>query len=449
MPTLPLTETFLLLPLLGALAIASPKARIAGPDFQRNFGFGVLALAFAAALATQCLPAGEDCLCTLLAVESWAAPLVVAGPALHLLVLAGTPKLRLNAAFVARILLFSSVTSLALVATAPWLLVAALVLGALIPAWDLHARGRPLRGYAIHMALFAGLLAAGLLVRDGRPALGAGLILAGLLVRGGIFPFHGWVPTLFEKGSVACALLFTLPLVEAAAVLRLLHEAPKDILGIGASLCLATAVYGGAMAIIQHEARRFFAYLVLSQTAMAFFGFLLSSPDGLTAALGLWLSNAVALSGLAFSLRAVEARFGELSLAQHHGHYAQVPRLAVCFLVSGLASVGFPGTINFAPVEMLLGSACDFDLSAGILLAIASMLGAVAILRAYFSLFTGKRTPAAVSLRARPMELLGLVCILLAVLAGFFASPALMDACGKAATQSLGVAPGEHGASHP
>jgi NADH-quinone oxidoreductase subunit M len=47
------------------------------------------------------------------------------------------------------------------------------------------------------------------------------------------------------------------------------------------------------------------------------------------------------------SLRALEARHRRLSLAGFHGLYEHTPALAVCFLLTGLASVGFPGTFGF------------------------------------------------------------------------------------------------------
>jgi NADH-quinone oxidoreductase subunit M len=69
------------------------------------------------------------------------------------------------------------------------------------------------------------------------------------------------------------------------------------------------------------------------------------------------------------TLRALEAHFGRLSLAEFHGLYEQVPALAVCFVMTGLASVGFRGTLGFVSAELLVaagtrlagqpGSPCD------------------------------------------------------------------------------------------
>jgi len=99
------------------------------------------------------------------------------------------------------------------------------------------------------------------------------------------------------------------------------------------------------MAVVQGETRKFYAHLCVSQAPLVLFAVMLHTSDGLTVALCLWMSSMLALEGLAFSIRALEARFGALSLREHHGYYERVPGLAVCFLITGLASVGFPGSL--------------------------------------------------------------------------------------------------------
>lgn len=45
---------------------------------------------------------------------------------------------------------------------------------------------------------------------------------------------------------------------------------------------------------------------------------------------------------------------GGLSLTDFKGLYEHTPALAVCFLLTGLASVGFPGTLGFIGTELLV-----------------------------------------------------------------------------------------------
>jgi NADH-quinone oxidoreductase subunit M len=70
-------------------------------------------------------------------------------------------------------------------------------------------------------------------------------------------------------------------------------------------------------------------------------------------------------------------------------------------------------------------------------LAIAAMLNGIAILRAYFSLFTGKRPTTSVSLRETKTERAGIVLIALAVFFGGWFSPKVVQSRHRVAEQLL------------
>jgi NADH-quinone oxidoreductase subunit M len=125
-------------------------------------------------------------------------------------------------------------------------------------------------------------------------------------------------------------------------------------------------------------------------------------------------------------VRALEARFGSLSLREHHGYYEQVPGLAICFLVTGLASVGFPGTIGFVPMELLVSGSVEHGLGVSLTLAVAAMLNGIAILRAYFALFTGRRPTTSVSLQVTALERAGIILIVVLVFLGGWFSPGVV-----------------------
>src|SRR5262249_57882369 len=116
---------------------------------------------------------------------------------------------------------------------------------------------------------------------------------------------------------------------------------------------------GAEMAPAGGQPRAFLAYLSLSHASLVLVGLALPTPVSLTGALALWVAVALALHGFGLTLRALEARFGRLSLADFHGLYEQSPALAVCFLLTGLASVGFPGTLGFVAAELLADGAVE------------------------------------------------------------------------------------------
>ena len=115
---------------------------------------------------------------------------------------------------------------------------------------------------------------------------------------------------LFEHATFGTALLFVTPLVGAYAAVRLvLPIAPDWVLRSIGLLSLATAVYAAGMALIQRDARRFFCYLFLSHSALVLVGLEMVTPIGLTGALCVWLSVALAMGGFGLTLRALESRW--------------------------------------------------------------------------------------------------------------------------------------------
>jgi NADH-quinone oxidoreductase subunit M len=262
-------------------------------------------------------------------------------------------------------------------------------------------RNRPTRVYILHMALFVGLLVSGWAVLEAQERAGAvsawaavPLLLA-VLIRCGVVPVHCWLTDWFEHASFGNAILFVTPLSGVYAAVRLvLPVAPEWLLHGMGLMSLATAVYSAGMATIQREARRFYAYLFLSHASLVLVGLELvtsTSSTSLTGALALWFSIMLALTGFGLTLRALEARFGRLSLAEFHGLYESAPALAVCFLVTGLASIGFPGTLGFVAADLLVDGAVEADLYIGIAVVAAAALNGIAVLRAYLLLFTGAR----------------------------------------------------------
>ncbi len=419
---LPWLEFTLLTPLAGAGVVFFVKT----PATAGRLCLGVLVAMLALATATALLfPGGAVRGPGMVAVDDLSAPLLPTLALLHLVTILGTAKSRVSPPFCARLLLAATLNLTLITCHSGWMLTALLGLGVLLPLWDLRSRGRPVRGYLLHMGLFLSLLLAGGYAVSTRAApWGCGLLLLALLLRGGIVPLHGWMPTLFEGAAFGTAMVFVLPLVEVLAALRLLLPATPDWMLHGAAVaCLVTAVYGGGRAMVQKGVRRFFAHLCVSQTALVLFAVMLHTPNGLTAALCLWISSSLSLAGLAFCVRALEARFGPLSLDEHHGFYEQVPGIAICFLMTGLASVGFPGTIGFVPIELLISGSADQGLWVSFTLALAAMFNGIAILRAYFALFTGKRPTTSVSLRITPVERAAITLLVLVVFLGGWFSP--------------------------
>ena len=357
--------------------------------------------------------------------DDLSAPLVVVAALLHFLTALATPSTKMRR-FSFSWSLFSEAIRLATFSCQePWLLIGLLAVNTVPPLVELLNRGASPRVYVLHMALFLGLLVLGqaLVATSGDSSVRSGwataCLLAAVLVRCGAVPAHSWLTDWFEHASFGNALLFAAPLTGVYAAFHLvLPVAPDGALqGVGI-VSLATALYAAGMALVQQEVRRFFAYLFLSHVSLVLVGLELHTPVSLAGALCLWFAVTLSLAGFGLTLRALEARYGRLSLDHFRGLYEHSPMLAVCFLVTGLASVGFPGTLGFVSSELLVEGALEASLPAGIALVAVAALNGIAVVRAYFLLFTGARHFSSVSLAITARERTVLLTLTALILGG-------------------------------
>ena len=306
-----------------------------------------------------------------------------------------------------------------------WTLILLLALATIPPWMEMRRRQRCTRVYTLHMGMFVVLLATGWawlqwFGREGELALvPVALLTTATMLRSGIFPLHCWLTDLFEKAAFGTAILFVTPLTGAYAVMRLvLPIAPPWALQSIAVISLVTALYAAGMALVQQETRRFYCYLFLSHASLVLVGIELVSPIGLTGALCVWLSVGLSLTGFGITLRCVESRIGRILLTDYHGLFKQMPAFAGFFLLTGLASIGFPATVGFVGMELLVEGAINVHPLVGAVVVIAAALNGIAVLHAYFRLFTGRRHVPAFPLGAGPDERVAVLLLSVLMLGG-------------------------------
>ena len=370
-----------------------------------------------------------------LSLDELNAPLLPTVALLHFLIALATARTHMRRFSSSWSLAAEAIRLATFTSSVPWVLIGLLALSTLPPYIELRNRGRPTRVYVLHMALFVGLLVLGwsaveLAGRGTGPAPWWAIVplLAAILVRCGTVPAHCWVTDWFENASFGIAMLYVVPLSGVYAAVRLvLPIGPPWVLQSIGLLSLLTAVYAAGMATIQREARRCFAHLFLSHGALVLVGLELHTELSMTASLCLWFSVIISLGGFGLTLRALEARFGRLSLTHYHGLYEHSPTLAVCFLLTGLASVGFPGTLGFISTELLVDSAVGASPYVGIAVVTAGALNGIAVVRAYFLLFTGTRHVSTVSLAIGGRERFAVLTLSALILGGgFFPQPGVL-----------------------
>lgn len=307
--------------------------------------------------------------------------------------------------------------------TVPLALIVLLFVGTIPPWLELRRRRAVTRVFELYQGVHLGLLLLGTgvlgLAADSiwMANLGGGLLVLSSLIRAGIFPAHSWVVDLFERATFGTALLYIVPMTGAYLVMRSVWPVvPVWALRGVAVLALFTAVYAAGMSLVQIDARRFFAFLFLSHSSLVLAGLELANPIGMTGSLCVWVATSISLGGFGLTLRSVEARIGRISLDHYHGLFDHMPQLGALFLVTGLASIGFPGSLAFVGMELLVEGTVEVYPLVGMLVVSAAVMNSIAVLRAYFRIFTGTRHVATIPLAARPAERLVAITASLLVL---------------------------------
>lgn len=359
-----------------------------------------------------------------LAVDELSAPLLPLVATLFFLTHLATLRTKLRDYSFAQSLASESIVLATLSCRTPWILIFLLAAGTIPPWMEFYRTRKPARVYVLHMAAFVLLLVLGQILLDrgqDSPFALTGILLLTLavLLRNGIVPAHGWLPDLFEHLSFGTAMLFITPMLGAYGMTRLvLPMAPLWVLKAVSFASLFTALYAASMALVQREARRFFSYILLSNASLVLVGLETATPIGLVGALSLWLAVSLSLTGFGLTMRCVESRVGRTSLLDFHGLYQQVPMLAALFLITGLASVGFPGTAGFVGLELLVEGAVRSDPLVGVAVVVVAALNGLAILHAYFRIFTGKTHAGTIDIRVRRAERISVLILTSLIFSG-------------------------------
>lgn len=222
------------------------------------------------------------------------------------------------------------------------------------------------------------------------------LMVLAVIFRKGIWPAHIWVADAAEGGpAIPTALLLNGhfgALLVAKVIVPLFPDSTRNMFPVLSYLALGTALYVAIRALTENSPRRLLAFIALSQAACILAGIESRTAEGMMGAFVHWFVVTVSTMGLFGILRLLEVRFGEnLTASRHLGLAAHAPRMAVFFVIFGLALVGLPGTLSFCSQDLLVHGTLASHPLTGLLLPLAIAMNAVSIFRLFTRLFLGKR----------------------------------------------------------
>lgn len=416
----------------------------------------------------------------ILGIDALSAPLLPLSAFVMLVVLIACPRGDLDRHHIGSILL-TEVTILGLAMAQDMVVLVSFWIGMLLPTWlDARRRGDIVLSRTI--SRYQGLGVVGLVgativlgisgmqdhmaaplalselvnhrVSSNYAAAAAVFLVLAVIARGPLFPLQTFQPVLFERGhSGLAALLFVArpaSYLVARVLLPLLPDVGPTALSLVADLGLATAIWGGLLALAQRDLRRFVGALATSQSGLTLIGLASTNAEGLAGGLVYWVSSSLALSGLVLVVHMVKARTGTTDIRQLGGIAQTMPQASAMFLIVGLTAIGLPGTLGFIGEDLLVHGVLDSYPWVAAVQLIATLLNGIAFFRVYTEAFVGKsrhlKVPAGRDLA--PRERLAVAGLVVATIAFGLSPRGIVHARDLAAEETL-TTESHHGARMP
>ncbi|KIG18679.1 NADH-ubiquinone oxidoreductase chain M [Enhygromyxa salina] len=238
-----------------------------------------------------------------------------------------------------------------------------------------------------------------------------GLLLVTVFFRMALLPLHSWLPAMTQHGALGSTVLLVASQSGAYLFVRVAFVFfPGDAGGLTAWLTvggLASAVYAGVLGLIQDDLRRLIGWLSVSQSGLMIVGLCSLEAEGVAGAVVYWVCYGTAVTGLALTIWAVQARTGTTKISKLGGLVESCPRLTVAFAAFAVASVGFPGSLGFVAEDLMVHGVLERYPLLGISMIAATALNGIALIRALFRVFLGPVViTAPADLRARELWVL-------------------------------------------
>ena len=185
------------------------------------------------------------------------------------------------------------------------------------------------------------------------------MAMAGFFYKLAIFPFHFWVPDVYEgAANETTAFIAAVPKIAAVAVLiRLVLLVSTDgstIVNLLLVCSVASMFYGNLSALAQTDIKRMLGYSGISHAGFILFGLLTLQADGFSTAIYYVFGYAV-MNLACFLVICMVASSGEnLNIADLTGLHKRAPLLALTLATGLFALAGIPPFVGFTGKFMLL-----------------------------------------------------------------------------------------------
>jgi len=159
-------------------------------------------------------------------------------------------------------------------------------------------------------------------------------------------------------------------------------------------LAVISIIYGAVLAITSTNLLRLVAYTSVSHFGFMVLGIFAFTTTAMSGSIFYMLAHGFSSAALFLAVGFLLNRRGSVEIADFGGVQQLAPLLAGVFLISGLATLGLPGTANFVGEFSIMTGSWQRQTAAVVIAVLGTVLAAVYVLWAYQRVFTGQPTDA-------------------------------------------------------
>jgi len=258
-------------------------------------------------------------------------------------------------------------------------------------------------------------------------AAGSVMILIGFAFKAGLFPFHAWIPDVYEGAPApVTAFMSSGPKAAAmAAIIRIFVVASPniDFTSIFWALAVLTMTVGNILAITQANVKRMLAYSSIAHAGYMMVAITAGGVEGISA-VAFYLFAYTLMNIGAFAIVIFFAERDELyeNISDYAGFARQFPFAAIAMTVFMASLGGIPGTAGFiGKFAIFSGAVKNGFIWLAVIGVLNSLISIFYYLRIVVVMFMRPPEPRIVDIEMTPSLLIALIIALLGVLQiGFF-----------------------------
>lgn len=199
---------------------------------------------------------------------------------------------------------------------------------------------------------------------SGEPAVLVGIVMVmgGFFYKLGVFPFHFWVPDVYQGSSnETTAFIASVPKLGAVAMLiritTLVAPGNEIVVKLLMVLAVASMFYGNLAALVQKDVKRMLGFSGIAHAGFVLLGLLTLNENGYATAM-YYIFGYVVMNLACFMVICTVSREGENVLIEDlSGLHKRSPVLALTLAVGMFALAGIPPFVGFMGKFMLLAGA--------------------------------------------------------------------------------------------